>query len=71
MVEQSRAIPVEVHRAFDVTLPAPLTTIFSRRFAALPPIREVRDQNGIPEGAPLVKRVLPEGEADCRLSPGC
>ncbi len=46
VVEQSRAIPVEVRRAFDVTLSVPLTTIFARRFAALPPIREVRDQDG-------------------------
>jgi Polyketide cyclase / dehydrase and lipid transport len=45
-VEQSRAIPVDVQRAFDVTLPVPLTTIFCRRFALLPPIRQVRGQDG-------------------------
>ena len=46
-VEQSRAIPVDVQRAFDLTLPVPLTTIFCRRYAALPPISEVRGQDGI------------------------
>ena len=33
-------------RAFDAVLPLPLTTLFSRRYAALPAIREVRDQVG-------------------------
>ncbi len=46
MVAQSRAIPVDVQRAFEVTLPVPLTTIFRRRYAVLPPIREVREQEG-------------------------
>jgi hypothetical protein len=46
-VEQSRAIPVDVHYAFDVTLPAPLTALFCRRYAVLPPIREVRGQEGV------------------------
>jgi hypothetical protein len=45
-VEQSRAIPVDIQRAFAVTLPVPLTTIFCRRYALLPPIREVRGQDG-------------------------
>jgi hypothetical protein len=45
-VAQWRAIPVDVQRAFDVTLPVPLTTIFRRRYAVLPPIREVREQDG-------------------------
>jgi hypothetical protein len=46
IVEQSRAIPVGVQQAFDGTLPAPLTDLFNRRYAVLPPIREVRDQEG-------------------------
>ena len=46
-VEQSRAIPVEVGRAFERTLPAPLPSLFCRRYAVLPPIREVRDQDGV------------------------
>ena len=43
---QSRTYPVSVERAFDVVLPTPLPELFSRRYAALPPIREVRDQDG-------------------------
>lgn len=45
-VEQSRAIPVEVQHAFDGTLTVPLTSIFSRRYALLPPIKQVRGQIG-------------------------
>ena len=46
LFEQSRAIPAEVRRAFDVTLAAPLTAIFNRRYALLPPIGQVRGQDG-------------------------
>jgi hypothetical protein len=46
IVEQSRGIPIEPHRAFDATLPIPLMTIFSRRYGLLPPIKEVRGQEG-------------------------
>ena len=42
----SRTYPVTVERAFDLTLPTPLPALFSRRYAAMPPIREVRDQEG-------------------------
>lgn len=45
-VEQSRAIPVVPQRAFEVTLPIPLTDIFSRRYGLLPPIKDVRRQDG-------------------------
>lgn len=45
-VEQSRAIPVDVQHAFDGTLPISLPTIFCRRYALLPPIKEVRGQVG-------------------------
>jgi hypothetical protein len=45
-VGQSRAIPVDVQTAFDGTLPIPLPTIFRRRYALLPPIKEVRGQVG-------------------------
>ncbi len=47
IVEQSRAIPIELPRAFEQTLPMPLTAIFSRRFALLPPVKEVRGQQGV------------------------
>jgi Polyketide cyclase / dehydrase and lipid transport len=45
-IDSSRAVPVGLQQAFEGTLPLPLTTIFSRRFALLPPIKEVRDQHG-------------------------
>jgi Polyketide cyclase / dehydrase and lipid transport len=44
-IEQSRAIPIELERAFDVTLPIPLASIFSRRYWLLPPVKEVRGQD--------------------------
>ncbi|TQF74601.1 SRPBCC family protein [Rhodococcus spelaei] len=47
IVEQSRAIPVTLQRAFDLTLPIPLTAIFSRRYGLLPPIKQIRGQDGI------------------------
>ncbi|RVW10917.1 SRPBCC family protein [Prescottella agglutinans] len=47
VVEQSRAIPITLQRAFDLTLPIPLTAIFSRRYGLLPPIKRVRGQDGI------------------------
>ena len=46
LVEQSRAVPVEVQHAFDGTLTIPLPTIFCRRYALLPPVKEVRGQTG-------------------------
>lgn len=43
----SRSYPVAVDRAFDLLLPTPLPELFHRRYAALPPIREIRDQDGV------------------------
>ena len=45
-VEQSRAVPVDVQPAFDGTISIPLPTIFCRRYALLPPIKQVRGQVG-------------------------
>jgi hypothetical protein len=42
----SRTFPVDVEPAFDVVLPMPLTQLFSRRYAAIPAIRQIRDQQG-------------------------
>src|SRR3954470_23277454 len=42
----SRTYPVPFERAFDELLATPLPELFARRYAALPPIREVRDQDG-------------------------
>ena len=45
-LEQSRAYPVEVARAYATVVSAPLEQVFSRRYLALPAVREVRDQRG-------------------------
>ncbi|OIJ23780.1 SRPBCC family protein [Nocardioides luteus] len=45
-LESSRAVPVEPEKALDLVLPAPLPRIFGRRYAAITPIAEVRDQAG-------------------------
>jgi hypothetical protein len=45
-VQQSRIIPVSVEDAFAGTLPIPLTTIFSSWYGPIPPIAEVREQQG-------------------------
>ena len=45
-VQQSRVIPVSVGDAFAGTLPLPLTTIFSRWYGPIPPVAEVREQQG-------------------------
>ncbi len=58
LLEQSSAIPVSVEHAWDVLLPAPLDRVFSRRFAALPPVRSVRDQVGVWGGAVGQSRVI-------------
>ncbi len=39
-------VAVEASRAFDVVLEAPREAVFARRYAAFPPISEVRDQDG-------------------------
>jgi hypothetical protein len=45
-LESSRAIPVAYETALARVLPAPLPQIFGRRYAAITPIAEVRDQAG-------------------------
>jgi len=45
-LSQSRAVPVPVDEAFDRVLAHPLTEIFRRRWLAIPPVKEVRDQTG-------------------------
>ncbi len=45
-LEKSRTFPVSVEHAYDVVLPAPLPTIFSRRYGAIAPIAEVIGQEG-------------------------
>lgn len=43
-VEASRLIAVAPERAFDVLIATPLPSIFEKRYAAFPPVSEVRDQ---------------------------
>jgi len=43
-VEASRLVQVEPAEAFDRLIGAPLPQLFSRRYAAFPPVREVVDQ---------------------------
>ena len=43
---RSRSYPLDPDRAFDAVLALPLPDLFCRRYAALPRIREVRDQAG-------------------------
>ncbi|HEU4811632.1 MAG TPA: SRPBCC family protein [Nocardioides sp.] len=45
-LEQSHTYSTGVEHAFDVVLATPLPEVFSRRYAAIPAIREVRDQGG-------------------------
>lgn len=45
-VERSRAIPVSPSDAFARTLPMPLPTLFRRWYGPIPPIKEIRDQDG-------------------------
>lgn len=45
-LEASRAVPVPFETACARVVPMPLTEIFSRRYAAIAPIVEVRDQDG-------------------------
>jgi hypothetical protein len=45
-VSRSRTYPAGVKRTFEEVLPYDLARLFTRRYAAIPPIKEVRDQYG-------------------------
>ena len=45
-LECTRTFPVSVEHAYDVVLPAPLPTIFARRYLAIAPIAEVTGLDG-------------------------
>jgi len=45
-VEASRVVGVDPTVAFDRLISAPLPEVFSRRYAAFPPVREVTDEPG-------------------------
>jgi Polyketide cyclase / dehydrase and lipid transport len=46
LMEYARAIPVDVHTAFERTLPIPLPTIFSRWYGPIGPVKQIREQFG-------------------------
>lgn len=46
LLSYSRTFPADVQRAFDEVLPYDLSALFDRRYAAIPPIKAVRDQAG-------------------------
>lgn len=45
-VSYSRTFPADQERAFDDVLSCDLTQLLSRRYAAIPPVKVVRDQAG-------------------------
>jgi hypothetical protein len=45
-VSRSRTYPAGVKRAFEELLPYDLARVFTRRYLAIPPIKEVREQGG-------------------------
>ena len=46
VMKHSREFPVPLEHAFDVVLHCSLPDVFANRHHAIPPIREVRDQDG-------------------------
>lgn len=53
----SRTFPADPERAFEELLPFDLAQLFSRRYAAIPPIKSVRDQVGA-WGTPAQTRTI-------------
>jgi hypothetical protein len=53
----SRTFPAGVKRAFDEVMPCELQQLFTRRFAAVPPIKAVTHQDG-PWGTPGQTRTI-------------
>ena len=61
----SRTFPAGVKRAFDEVLPYELTRLFDRRYAAIPPIKGVRDQDGAWGTPGQTRTVLLPGAGRC------
>lgn len=47
VLTRSRTFPSPLEQTYERVLTTPLPELFSRRYAALPAIREVRDQEGV------------------------
>jgi Polyketide cyclase / dehydrase and lipid transport len=61
-VEASRFVDVAPEHAFDRLIATPLPSIFVKRFAAFPPVSEVRDQPDEPWGAVGQSRTIVTGD---------
>ncbi len=62
VLTRSRTYPVEVERAFDVLLGAPLPRIFPRRHGPIPPVRTVDQPATSAWGEPGQQRVIGLGD---------
>lgn len=58
VLSRSRSYPVEVERAFDVLLPAPLQRVFPRRHGPIPAVRTVEQDGTGLWGEPGQQRVI-------------
>ena len=66
VMEQSRAIPVDVDTAFRRMLPMPLPTLFSRWYGPIAPVKSVRDQVGEWSTAGQTRTVVQVGGGSMR-----
>jgi hypothetical protein len=66
VMEQSRAIPVDVDTAFRRTLPMPLPTLFRRWYGPISPVKSVRDQTGDWSAAGQTRTVIQVGGGSMR-----
>lgn len=57
LLSYSRTYPADVAEAFDAVLSHDLASLFDRRYAAIPPLKGVRDQAG-PWGTPGQTRTI-------------
>ncbi|BBZ32128.1 SRPBCC family protein [Mycolicibacterium confluentis] len=66
VMEQSRAVPVDVDTAFTRTLPMPLPTLFRRWYGPITPVKAVLDQTGEWDSAGLTRTVVQVGGGTMR-----
>ena len=66
VVEQARVIALPVEDAFDGTLPLPLPELFRHWYGPIPPIKQVRDQDGAWQAAGQTRTVLLTGGGSMR-----
>lgn len=66
VMEQSRAIPVDVDTAFSRTLPMSLPTLFSRWYGPIAPVKAVEGQSGDWSAAGQTRTVVQVGGGSMR-----